>query len=361
MITLNPANGATVSDIGSLSSSNFAIGDITYAPDGNIYATNYSYALLKINPQTASNTLIGLGSIGDLDGIAAIAQQPLTATPTFSPGAGAYTSAQNVTISDTTPGATIYYTTNGTTPTTSSTVYSGPISVSSSETIEAIAAASGYSNSAVASAAYMISALGTQSTTFTYKGNPYGTVSGTTCGGNYCTGGPYALALTFTTTLAGSTLDNLPLTDITSTVTSFNFADGSGLAEDNSTGSFPDFRIATNASGNIVSWYAVSCGSTCNTQMQTNWDTPNFSFQPGADFSETTANFAGSFGFVGADPGTWTQSAGPITQATATPTFLPVAGTYASAQSVTISDATVGRSHLLHHQRNHADRELHGV
>jgi hypothetical protein len=67
----------------------------------------------------------------------------VTATPTFSPAAGTYTAAQSVTISDTKPGATIYYTTNGTTPTTSSTVYSGPITVSASETLEAMATASG--------------------------------------------------------------------------------------------------------------------------------------------------------------------------------------------------------------------------
>jgi N-acetylneuraminic acid mutarotase len=82
--------------------------------------------------------------------------QPIVATPTFTPAAGTYSSAQNITLSDTTSGATIYYTTDGTTPTTSSTEYTGAITVSSTETIEAIAVATGYANSTVASATYTI-------------------------------------------------------------------------------------------------------------------------------------------------------------------------------------------------------------
>jgi glucosylceramidase len=83
---------------------------------------------------------------------------PAAATPTFSPAPGSYTSAQSVSLSDATMGASIYYTTNGATPTTSSTVFSAltPISVSSTTTINAIAAASGFSNSAVAAGTYTL-------------------------------------------------------------------------------------------------------------------------------------------------------------------------------------------------------------
>jgi hypothetical protein len=79
-----------------------------------------------------------------------------TAAPTFSLAGGTYTSSQTVSISDATSGATIYYTTNGTTPTTSSTKYTGAITVSATETIEAIAVATGYNNSSVAEATYTI-------------------------------------------------------------------------------------------------------------------------------------------------------------------------------------------------------------
>lgn len=105
----------------------------------------------------ASGVISGVysDSSGVLHGLL-LTPNPPAATPTFSLAAGTYTSAQTVTISDVTSGATIYYTTDGTTPTTGSTVYSGAITVSSSETIEAIATATGYSASAVASASYTI-------------------------------------------------------------------------------------------------------------------------------------------------------------------------------------------------------------
>lgn len=81
---------------------------------------------------------------------------PQAAKPTFTVAAGTYTSAQTVSIKDATAGATIYYTTNGNTPTTASTKYTGAITVSATETIKAIATATGHSTSAVASALYTI-------------------------------------------------------------------------------------------------------------------------------------------------------------------------------------------------------------
>jgi hypothetical protein len=80
------------------------------------------------------------------------------ATPRFSLVAGTYTTKQVVTLSDATAGAKIYYTIDGSGPSTSSLCYSGPIPISSSLTIEAIAVATGYTNSGLARADYVIAA-----------------------------------------------------------------------------------------------------------------------------------------------------------------------------------------------------------
>jgi hypothetical protein len=82
---------------------------------------------------------------------------PQVAAPTFSPGGGTYSSAQTVTISSATSGASIRYTTDGSTPTsTTGTLYSGPVSVSSTTTLKAIAFESGMTDSTVSSATYTI-------------------------------------------------------------------------------------------------------------------------------------------------------------------------------------------------------------
>ena len=110
---------------------------------------------------------------------------PAAPAPVFSPAPGSYPSAQTVMISDSVAGATIYYTTNGLQPTSASAVYSGPITVSSSETLAATAAASGYSMSPAASAQYLIS---TSLTPYIY------TVAGNGTSGFSGDGGPAVLA-----------------------------------------------------------------------------------------------------------------------------------------------------------------------
>ena len=80
------------------------------------------------------------------------------ATPTFSPAGGTYSGTQSVSISCTTQGATIYYTTDGTDPImptgATGTVYTQPITISQTTTVKAVAMKEGMNNSAIASATY---------------------------------------------------------------------------------------------------------------------------------------------------------------------------------------------------------------
>lgn len=77
------------------------------------------------------------------------------ATPVFSPESGStFNDEVEVTLACATTGATIYYTTDGSTPTSSSTVYSGAITLSATTTIKAIAVKAGMTNSDVATGTY---------------------------------------------------------------------------------------------------------------------------------------------------------------------------------------------------------------
>ena len=82
----------------------------------------------------------------------------------ISVASGTYTSIQTVKITDATLGAKIYYTTDGSTPTASSTLYKSALSVSASETLNAVAIATGYAPSTVATATYTINHTVTQPT-----------------------------------------------------------------------------------------------------------------------------------------------------------------------------------------------------
>jgi N-acetylneuraminic acid mutarotase len=132
---------------------------VYYTADGTTPTTSsaqYSGAITVSSTETLKAIATASGYSRSTVAAAAYTITPPAATPTFSVAAGTYTSTQTVTISDATSGAIIYYTTNGATPTTSSTQYTGAITVAATETIQAIAVASGYSSSAVATATYTI-------------------------------------------------------------------------------------------------------------------------------------------------------------------------------------------------------------
>src|SRR5207249_9000461 len=76
--------------------------------------------------------------------------------PTFSPPGGSFVGSVTVTPTSATSGATIYYTTDGSAPTTASSAYTGPVPLTTTTTLRAMAAASGMSNSNVTSATYTI-------------------------------------------------------------------------------------------------------------------------------------------------------------------------------------------------------------
>lgn len=76
--------------------------------------------------------------------------------PSFTPGSQIFTGTISVTINNNTPGASVYYTTDGTQPTPASNLYAGPIPITGTTTIKAIASGSGFIQGPVASATYTL-------------------------------------------------------------------------------------------------------------------------------------------------------------------------------------------------------------
>lgn len=102
----------------------------------------------------------------------AVGSMATVATPTFTPPGGTYGSAQSVTIATATPGATIKYTTDGSTPTAGSATYTGPVSVTTSRTLRAFALKSGMNDSAVAGSTYTINSTLPTAATPTFSPAP---------------------------------------------------------------------------------------------------------------------------------------------------------------------------------------------
>ena len=147
-------------------------------------------------PGTVGSNTAYVGFTGGTGGLTAIQDildwtyvatgQPTAATPTFSPAPGSYNPGQVVTLSDTTTGAVIHCTTDGSTPTAGSPVCT-TLTLNTTTTIQAIAVATGYNNSAMASGTYTINLPTAATPTFnptpgSYNPGQVVTLSDTTTG-----------------------------------------------------------------------------------------------------------------------------------------------------------------------------------
>jgi hypothetical protein len=217
-----------------------------------------------------------------------------TATPTFSPAPGTYSSPQMVTISDATAGATIYYTTDGTNPTTSSTVFTVPIPVGSTATIKAIAAAPGLANSAVATAIYTI-APPAATPTFSVPSGTYTSVqtvaiSDTTAGATifYTTDGstPSTASTQYTGTISVKATETLK-----AIATASGFSN-SAVATASYTINLPDFLLTVNPSALTI--VAGQKGTATFTVTPQNGFNSQVSFACGVLPAETSCSFSPS-------------------------------------------------------------------
>lgn len=150
-----PAQSVTVSNTDS-GLSGFAMYYTTDGSTPTTASTLYTGAITVSSSLTLKVLAVATGYNNSAIGSAAYVINGTVATPTFSPVAGTYSSAQSVTISSATAGTTIYYTTNGSTPTTGSTLYSGPVAVASSLTLKALAVKTDFVDSAIGTAVYTI-------------------------------------------------------------------------------------------------------------------------------------------------------------------------------------------------------------
>ena len=261
------SSGSTVSVSGT--SATFTVGNSGSATNGQVKFTNIVV------------TYVAAGG------------NPIVATPTFTPDGGSFLNSQEVTITCATDGAAIYYTLDGSTPSTSSTPYSEPFTINATTTVKAYAVLADYDDSEVATAVF------TKETPMTV-----------------------AEARDFIDQLNGATSDNVYVTGIISQIDQYN-------------SNYHSITYWISDDGTTTDQLEVYSGKGLN----------------GADFNALTDLTLQSevivIGKLKLYNSTYefTQNSQIVSLtlpviAVATPTFSPVGGTYTEVQTVTISCET---------------------
>lgn len=280
--------------------------------------------------------------------------------PTFGVSPGWYAESQTVTIATATPGATIRYTTDGSNPSQAAgTVYAGPITVSESTVVKAVAFKPGSATSHISIASYDIGGTGSM---VWISDAPK------------CNPGPGVYAMPVTVTLWTLGNSGTPVSTIRYTT------DGSTPTETNGTPYTGPFTISTSTTIKAIAFYRGSQPSGVATWRYTITGVPiappvfgtapgayetaqrlTLSAPPGAAIRYTTdgSTPTGTDGILYTGPITVSASTtvravackeGRVTSPVSTgayaiaptgrmgaPRFSPVPGTYTTARSVTIS------------------------
>jgi endoglucanase len=380
--TFNPAGGTYAAAQSVTISTTTSGASIRYTTDGS--TPSETAGTLYSGPVTIGNTTT-LKAIAYESGMADSSvtsatytiSLPQVAAPTFSPGGGSYSSAQSVTISTATSGASIRYTTDGSTPSeTAGNLYSGPVTVSSTTTLKAIAYESGMVDSAVSSATYTITLTGLPSgwtdsdigspslagsatfsnNTFTVMGSG-ADIYGTSDQFNYAytstTGDVTVTARVASqtnthvwaksgvmireTTAANSAYVAVYVTPSNGIDMQYRSATGASAADlARATGIIAPYWLRLVRSGNTFTGYSSADGVT--------W-TPTGSITVTMASGATTGLAVCSHNTAALNASAFDNVtvSTPLSQV-AGPTFNPAGGTYSAAQSVTISTTTSGAS-----------------
>jgi hypothetical protein len=360
---------------------------------------------VKFATPTIANGKVYVGSQLKVSAYGTISTTPQAATPTFSPAPGGYTNSIRVTLSDSTPGAAIHCTTDGTTPTVNSPTC-GNVAINSTTILKAMATASGFNPSGVASGTFIIDsgATGTNygsgftsaGLTFNGAAQLHGTRLRLTDTGKYETGsaftstpiGVQSFTTDFSFQLSSAFADGFTFTIqgfgptalgpsagglgygagkpggtpgiANSLAVKFDFYNEAGEGTD-STGLYTDGSSPTTPALNMTnSGVALRNADVFNVHMTYDGTTLTMTITDATNFSQSftahwTINIPGIVGSNTAYVG-FTGSTGGLTaiqevlnwtyvtsQSTvATPTFSPMPAFYTSTQSVTLSDMTGG-------------------